>query len=554
MEHQINIVCKNKEKQYSVNTSLLEISKDFQKEYNYPILMAKVDNDLCELTRKINKDSKIEFFDRSSVTGNAAYASGVHLLMIAAIKKVLGDKAEVVIENSIDKGVYCEILNVDINQDSIFEIEAKMNEMVLQDLTITKLSVDRLDAMRYFSSKNQIDKVNVLKYISNSFVNLYRLENIYDYFFTEMPTSTKVLDEFKLTYLKDNGFVVSYPDIFNPEITHQYNHRKLVFDTFYDYTKWGETIEISTAADLNYFVSQGKYDDIIRLDETHYEGQLAAIANEIYNNHKNIKIVLIAGPSSSGKTTTANKLSVFLKSKGIKPHKISIDDYFVNREDTPKDGNGEYDFESLEAVDLDLFNKDLAKLLDGKEVVIPYYNFVTGKREYKDNRLILGENDVIIIEGLHGLNERLTMSIPRGQKFKIYIGPFTQLNIDYHNRIHTSDTRRLRRIVRDNQYRGRPASETLKMWKKIKEGEEKNIYPFQDDVDAVINSSFIYELGVLKVYAEPLLFSVNEDDETYPEAIRLINFLRNFLPIPSDSVPRDSLLREFIGGSYYKDN
>ncbi|MEF9953567.1 MAG: nucleoside kinase, partial [Clostridium sp.] len=270
-------------------------------------------------------------------------------------------------------------------------------------------------------------------------------------------------------------------------------------------------------------------------------------------NRKNIKIVLIAGPSSSGKTTTSKKLAVYLQTLGFKTHAISVDDFFLDRLDTPKLPNGEYDFESLRAIDLELFNKSLSDLTDGKKVLLPQYNFVIGKKEFKDNWLQIKENDIIIIEGLHALNDDLTIAIDRKQKFKVYISPLTQLNIDNHNRIHSSDTRRLRRIIRDNKFRGHSASSTLKMWTNIKEGEQKFIFPFQDSADIVINTALVYELGVLKTYAEPLLFSVEEDDPVYPEAIRLINFLRNFLPIPSDEVPKDSILREFIGGSGFKD-
>ena len=420
------------------------------------------------------------------------------------------------------------------------------------DYIFTKLNVSRLEAIEYYKRKKLLDKVNVLKYISNTYVNLYRLDDMYDYFFGDLAYSTKDIDSFKLTYIKDDGFVLSYPNIYNPDYTMDYCHRPLVAKTFSDYAKWGKMIGVSTAADLNYIVSQGKYNELIRLSETYYESQLSRIADTIYDNRENVKLILIAGPSSSGKTTTSKKLNVYLQSRGFKTHSISIDDYFVNRDNTPKDEEGNYDFESLKAIDTELFNRHLAKLLDGEKVLLPRYNFVTGKREYNKEYLTIGENDLIIIEGLHGLNEELTMAVDRKNKFKIFICPFTQLNIDNHNRIHTSDTRRLRRIVRDNKYRGHNAADTLRMWKKIREGEQKYIFPYQSDADAIINSALMYELGILKTYAEPLLFSVDETDEMYPEAIRLINFLRNFLPIPSDEVPKDSILREFIGGSGFE--
>ncbi len=551
MQRMIKIECKNIIKEYPENTPLSEVANSFQSGYNFPIMVAKVDNVIEELAYNISRKCNIDFYDRSSTFGHTVYSHGVHFLMIVAMKKVLGNDAEVIIQHSIDKGVYCEILNKEINKEIIKQIESKMYELVEQDYNFIKLSVSRKDAMDFFRKKKQFDKVNVFKYISNTYINLYRLDEYYDYFFSEMPYSTKVLDEFKLTYIKDNGFVLSYPSIHNPKYTDDYSHHKKIFDAFLDYTNMGKTIGISNAADLNSIVSLGKYNDVIQLAEANYNSQLAKTADIIYNKRNKIKIILLAGPSSSGKTTTARKLEVYLKARGFKTHSISTDDYFLNRVDTPKKPNGDYDFESLRAVDTDLFNKHLLKLLAGEKVLMPEYNFVLGEREYKGRTLQLSSDDIVIIEGIHALNPELTMAIANDNKFKIYISPLTQLNIDNHNRIHTSDTRRLRRIIRDNKYRGWNAADTLRNWKNILEGEEEYVFPYQNEADMIINSALIYELGVLKTYAEPLLFSVDEDDEVYPEAIRLINFLRNFLPIPSDDVPRESVLREFIGGSCF---
>lgn len=551
MQRMIKIECKNIIKEYPENTPLSEVANSFQSGYNFPIMVAKVDNVIEELTYNISKKCNIDFYDRSSTFGHTVYSHGVHFLMIVAMKKVLGNDAEVIIQHSIDKGVYCEILNKEINKEIIKQIESKMYELVEQDYNFIKLSVSRKDAMDFFRKKKQFDKVNVFKYISNTYINLYRLDEYYDYFFSEMPYSTKVLDEFKLTYIKDNGFVLSYPSIHNPKYTDDYSHHKKIFDAFLDYTNMGKTIGISNAADLNSIVSLGKYNDVIQLAEANYNSQLAKAADIIYNKRNKIKIILLAGPSSSGKTTTARKLEVYLKARGFKTHSISTDDYFLNRVDTPKKPNGDYDFESLRAVDTDLFNKHLLKLLAGEKVLMPEYNFVLGEREYKGRTLQLSSDDIVIIEGIHALNPELTMAIANDNKFKIYISPLTQLNIDNHNRIHTSDTRRLRRIIRDNKYRGWNAADTLRNWKNILEGEEEYVFPYQNEADMIINSALIYELGVLKTYAEPLLFSVDEDDDVYPEAIRLINFLRNFLPIPSDDVPKESVLREFIGGSCF---
>lgn len=535
--------------EFPVGTTLLEVSEHFKEYYNYPILIAKMDNNIVNLNRTIEKRCTVDFYDRTSTVGNGIFANSVQLMLIVAVKRVLGADTEVLIQNSIDKGVYCEVVDTTLTKTIVKKIETEMYNLVKENLLFTRMSVSRVDAIKYFKKKKQMDKVKVLKYISNSFVNLYRLDDVYDYFFGEMAHSTKDIDNFKLTHVKGNGFVLAFPNIYNPEVTFDYIHHKDIFDKFCEYGNWIKTIGVSNAADLNEIVSQGRAGEIVRLSEALYDTQLSKIAEEVYENRNNIKLVLIAGPSSSGKTTTANRLKVFLGSKGFRTHTISLDDYFVDREKTPRDEDGEYDFESLRAIDLELFNKQLAKLLDGEKVLLPEYNFILGKREYKKKWLQLKDNDIIVIEGLHALNDEVTLSVERRNKYKIYISPLTQLNIDNHNRIHTSDTRRLRRIVRDNKYRGHLAADTLNMWKNIRQGEEKFIFPFQDDADTIINTALVYELGVLKTYAEPLLFSVPEDDPAYPEAIRLINFLRNFLSIPSDEIPRDSILREFIGGS-----
>ena len=550
MEKVIKVNYQNKEiKEFINETTLLEISESFKKYYNYPILIANVNNDLVELSEKVTGKCKVDFYDRSSLVGRAVYERSACFMLIVATRKVLGETAELYVEHSMDNGIFCRVKGVEFDKPVMRKIEETMRELSKQDLHFSKVSVARIDAINYFKKKHQLDKVRVLKYISNTYVNLYRLDDVYDYFFGEMAYSTGQIDEFKLTFIKDNGFILSLPTIANPECTLDYVHHSMVFNSFLKYTEWGNTVGISDAADLNEIVSKGNYNEVIRLSEAYYESQLTRIADKIYDDRKNIKMVLLAGPSSSGKTTTAKKLCVYLQSKGFKTHTISIDDYFLSREDTPKNEFGEYDFESIRAIDTNLFNKHLTKLLAGEKVLLPEYNFITGKKEFHRNYLQLGENDIIVIEGLHALNDELTMAIDRRNKYKIFISPLTQLNVDHHNRIHTSDTRKLRRIIRDNKYRGYSASATLKMWRNISDGEFKWIYPFQDDTDSIINSALVYELGVLKTYAEPLLFSVEETDDMYPEAIRLINFLRNFLPIPSDDVPKDSVLREFIGGS-----
>lgn len=539
-------------KEFPIGTTLKQISKSFENYFDYDILVAKVDNDITELSDVVTKRCNINFYDRSSYIGYSAYTTGAIFMMIVAVKRLFGEQTEVIVEHSIDKGVFCSIEGVDLEGDMVEDIEAEMRKISREDHQFKKLSVSRVDAIKYFKKKQRIDKVNVLKYISNTYVNLYKLDEVYDYFYNKMPYSTRQINDFKLTMIDERGFVLSWPTMVNPECTLDYIHHEYIFESFQECGEMGINLGIRNASDLNRVVSNAKVAELIRLSEANYNRQLFDIANEIYENRKIIKLVLLAGPSSSGKTTSAKKLKTFLTSRGMNVIQLSTDDYFVNKVDTPRNEKGEYDFESLKCVDLELFNKQLMQLLEGRKVEIPSYNFVTGKREYNKNYAQLGEDDIIIVEGIHALNDTLTMSIERKNKYKIYICPLVQINIDNHSHIHTSDLRKLRRIIRDSRTRGFGAAATLAMWGSIQKGEQQNIYPYQDEVDVVINSSLLYEIGVLKTYVEPLLFCVDEDDPVYPEALRLINFLRNVLPIPSDDIPPDSVLREFIGGSCFE--
>ena len=539
-------------KEFPSGTSLEVISKSFQNHFSFPILISKVDNDIVELSETISKKCSIEFYDRSTPMGNGVYGRTLQFLVIVAVKRLFGSEAELTIEHSIDKGFYCEIKGFNLSKRIVKELENKMYEIVKEDLIIQKISVVRSDAIRYFKKEKQFDKVNALKYISNSYVNLYNLDSVYDYFYGKLATRTGVIDDFKLEFIKGSGFVVNFPDVYNPELTLDYVHHKMLFEKFYEYNNWCHDQNVTKASDLNQVVSTGKIDELIRISEAYYNSQLENIATMISEKTKKPRLILMAGPTSSGKTTTSKKLQMYLRLKGVKTVQISVDDYFVDRNETPKDENGENDYESLYAIDITLFNRHLSKLLNGEKVLMPRYDFLTGEKYYKDDYLQVNDDELLIIEGLHSLNDELTLSIERNLKYKIYISPLTQLNIDNHNRIHTSDIRRLRRLIRDNRSRGYNATSTLAMWKKIREGEEKWIFPFQDDADVIVNSALLYELGVLKTYVEPLLFSVSEDAPEYPEALRLINFLRNFLPIPSEAIPKDSVLREFVGESCYK--
>ncbi len=540
------------EKKVLVGTTLKELSSTYQQYFKYDILISKVNNDIVELTDTISKRCNIRFYDRSSMLGHCVYFSSANFILILAVRNVLGKDAEIEFEHSLDNGVFCNIKNANITRSVVKKLEEEMQRIVEADYKFEKFSVSRTDAMKYFENNNHMDKVNVLKYISNTYINLYRLDDLYDYFYGKLAYSTGQINDFKLTYVMGNSLVLSIPTLVNPEYTLDYVHHEKLAQAFEKIEYVSDRLGIEHASDLNKIVSSAKSTELILNSEAYYDTQLQKTAEEIIKRG-DVRLVLLAGPSSSGKTTTSKKLMTNLKCRGMHVIQISVDNYFVDKEKTPIGPDGKYDFESIHAIDLDLFNSHLTDLMNGKEIEMPIYNFITGKREYKGNFLKLNDGDIMIIEGIHCLNDELTKSIEKKYKYKIYISPLVELNIDEHNHIHTTDIRKLRRIVRDSKTRGKGASATLSMWSSIRKGEENNIYPYQDEADQVINSSLIYEIGVLKTYVEPLLFCVDEEDEVYPEALRLINFLRNFLPIPSDDVPIDSVLREFIGGSCFKD-
>ena len=537
--------------EYEEGKTYKEISEQFKNNYKYEIVGVKVDNDFQDLSDTLKKSCKIKFYDRSSEYGNSIYLRSAKFILILAVRELLGKDAKIIFEQSQEGVVYCTIANRYLNEEIVNNLEQKMQEIVKKNYNFMKLNVSRLDAIKYFKKENRLDNVSVLKYISNTYITLYRINDLYDYFHGRMAYSTGQINKFKLTFLQDNGLLISIPVINNPDIIQECKDYNQVFKKYINYSNWAKKIGYSNASDLNKTLSEYQIGEVINLAEAYYDGQLSAIAHDIEKLENDIKIVLLAGPTSSGKTTTAKKLSIYLRSKGYFTHPLSIDDYFVDREKTPKDENGEYDFESIRSVDVELFNKNLTELLNGEEVQLPTYNFIKGKRE-PGKKLQLKEKDIIIIEGLHALNPELTKAINRENKYKILIAPLTQINLDDHNFVHSSDIRKLRRIIRDSRTRGKTADVTLKMWKKIKDGENTNIFPYQKDVDYVVNSSLIYEICVLKTYVEPLLFNISEDDPIYPEALRLINFLRNFLPMPSDLIPPDSVIREFIGGSCFK--
>lgn len=545
----IKITINDKEFYVKRKTTLAEIANEFQSNYHHPILIAKVNNTLKELNYEITKPKNIEFLDLTSREGNKIHVNALIFILVVSIKELYGAKYDIRVQHSIDKGLYIET-NFEITEKRLNDIKEKMNKIIAEERPITKLNVDRLEARDYFSKIGDKAKVNILKYTTNTYITLYKLGEYYDYFYTKMPINTKQVPEFDLTYLQNNGLVLRFPTVYINDQIKDYENHPNMFRVFNECHAWGELMHIKNAADLNALVSTGKVEELIRISETKQSNELLQLAERIYNN-KDLKIVLLAGPSSSGKTTTSKKLCMFLRSFGVNPAVISMDDYFVEREETPLNEEGKPDYECLEAVDLKLFNNQIEQILKGEEVVTPTYNFLTGNKEY-NNKIKLGNSDVLVIEGIHALDKRVLTNISKNKIFRIYISALTELNIDNHNYISTTDNRLLRRIIRDNKTRGHGVQRTISTWPDVRSGEEKYIFPYQDNADYTFNSALIYEIGVLKTYAEPLLYAVDPSDSCYEEAKRLINFLGFFLPIPADAIPKDSILREFVGGSFFK--
>lgn len=548
MNETINVKINGKNYEYFKGISLEEISKTFQIERKYPILLAKVNKSIKELTYQVTHDTKIEFLDLTSREGSRTHISGLTFIILYAVKTLYGRNADIVIQHSLDKGIYIET-NFDLNEEKVNQIKQEMIRIIASDLDITKLTIDRLEAIKYFKTINDLPKAGVMKYNTNNYITLYRLGNLYNYFYNLMPTSTGRLKDFDLTYIKDNGFILRFPTTYINDHIKEYQHHPHMFEVFKEYRDWARIMNIENSVDLNKIVSSGKINDLIRIDETLQSNRLLNIATMISQN-KNIKVVLMAGPSSSGKTTTSLKLSMYLRSCGLKIRTLSMDDFFKDKEETPLGPDGKPDYECLEAVDLKLFDEKIEHLLNYEEVILPTYNFILGIKEYK-TKAKLEKNEILVIEGIHGLDSNILTSIPRENKFKIYLSPLTEINMDNHNRVSTSDNRLLRRMIRDNRTRGYGVEKTLEAWAKVRQGEEKYIFPYQDEADVTFNTALIYELGVLKTYVEPLLYSVEAESDYYEEAKRLIDFLRLFLPIPSDAIPDDSILREFIGGGCF---
>ncbi len=530
-----------------------EVAKKFQSQFQGMIVLAKQKNKLKELSKKIKESGEIFFYDISNIEAMRVYHRSVSFLMVKAVKQLLGLKASVVIEHSIHKSFYCEIREKDVIVDQAFldKLEAKMRELVQKDIPIKKHTFDREEAIEKVREFGMEDKARLFRFRRCSNINLYEIDGFYDYFYGYMTPSTGYLKQFQLM-LYENGFLIRFPDKKNPKEILKFNDPAKVSGVFMEQMKWCSLMGVDNVADLNEMITNGKFGDLVRINEALHEKKVAEIADKIHQKKDKIKVVLIAGPSSSGKTTFANRLCVQLRVLGISPHAISLDNYFINREDVPLDEFGNKDFEDINTLDIKQLNEDMTKMIAGETVELPYYNFVTGKREYNGEYATLEEEGIFVIEGIHGLNDLLTASIPEENKFKIFISAMTQLNIDDHNRISTSDSRLIRRIVRDNQFRGRDAATTISSWDYVARGEERNIFPYQENADVIFNSATIYELSVLKQYVEPLLFKIEQNQQEYIGAKRLIKFLDYFLGANGEDIPNNSILKEFVGGSCFK--
>ncbi len=546
------VLHRGKEIQTEEGTTLLELSRKVQGEYAHEILLASVDGKLSELFKPVKNGSRVEFYTAADKPGFQTYRRSMILLFMRAIYTAAGRHVldKVLVDFAISKGVYVDVRGkLAVDGAFVEKVEAKMREMVEERIPLEKRSVSTDEAMELFSKYKMYDKEKLLHYRRVSKVNLYNIKEFEDYYYGYMVPDTGFLKYFKL-YPFDGGIVLQMPIQSEPERVPEFEPGEKVYLCQRESSRWGEALGVDTVGDLNDRIVEGTIGELILVQEALQEQRIGEIAAAIAADRKK-KFVMIAGPSSSGKTTFSHRLSIQLRTLGLTPHPIAVDNYFVNREDTPRDENGEYNYECLEAIDIEKFNQDMTDLLDGKTVAMPTFNFKKGKREYKGNTLTLGPEDILVIEGIHGLNDRLSYSLAPEYKYKIYISALTQLNVDEHNRIPSTDGRLIRRMVRDARTRGTSARDTIAMWPSVRRGEEENIFPYQESADVVFNSALIYELAVLKPYAEPLLFGIPREAPEYMEAKRLLKFFDYFLTVVGDEIPKNSLLREFIGGSCF---
>ena len=549
METIIITLDNGEKKEYVKGIKLKEVINNVKNKLTDTTVGALYNNKMIDLEDTLTKSGKLSLYDVNTKDGNKIYEKGLLYLFEVSAVEVLGKDTTIIVKHSIDKGVYCKV-SKPLDEETLTKIKKQMKEKVKENIPFKKIETTKTEAIAYFNSIKREDKVRTLEYMKTNFVTLYKLGDTYNYIIGDLPFTTGALKYFDLSLIKNKGVVVRFPSIYDNGKVVKYTHHENYFNSLEEYAVWGNNLNINNLGELNEFITNNNAGDIIQLSEIMQDYKLLSIAEQIVLNKEDYKIILLSGPSSSGKTTTAMKLSLYLRSLGLNPTHLSLDDYFHERSETPLGPNGKPDFESLAAIDVKLFDNQVSKMLKGTSVTVPTFNFIDGKKEYK--RVVkLKENDILIIEGLHALNELLT-NIPKKKKFKVYISPLTYLNIDNDNRIGMTDLRLLRRMVRDNRTRGYSPSKTLETWPDVRNGEEKYVFPYQDSANAMFNTSLAYELAVIKTYAEPLLYTIKENDPNYQTAQRLIELLKFVLPIPSETVPKTSIIREFIGGSYFE--
>ncbi len=542
-----------KRKSYAKGTTYLQIAQEYQSQYENDIVLVSVDGKLRELYKTVDRDCCVDFVTTAEKPGMQAYQRSAKLIMLKAFYDIVGKGRikEIVVNFSVGKGLFVEVKgDFVVTEELLARVKKKMWDYVKQEIPIMKRSVNTDEAVQLFTRHGMHDKASLFKYRMASRVNLYSIGGYEDYFYGYMAQNTGYVKYFDLLKY-EHGFVLMLPTLSNPKKVPEFKTSQKLFGVLKESSRWGEKLGIANVGALNDEIAKGNANDLILIQEALQEKKIGQIAERIASESEK-KFVMIAGPSSSGKTTFSHRLCIQLRALGLKPHTIAVDDYFVNRADSPRDENGNYDYESLECLDIGQFNQDMMNLLDGQTIELPRYNFLTGLREYKGDYLKLGSEDILVIEGIHCLNDKLSYTLPRESKFKIYISALTQLNIDEHNRIPTTDGRLIRRMVRDARTRGATAQDTIRRWPSVRRGEENNIFPYQEDADVMFNSALVYELAVLKQYVQPLLFQIPKESPEYLEAKRLLKFLDYFLGISSEDIPHNSIVREFIGGSCFR--
>lgn len=542
----MKVTYKDKEIEIKENEKVKDILKD---EIKDSTIACRCYNRIKSLNTEVKRNTKLELIDIAEQDGMRIYIRGIIYIMGKAFYN-LYPKAYLTVNYQLSHSMFCTVENMQVTDEMVQNVKKEMKRIIDEDLPITKVTMTKEEGKAFFEKEKTLRGILQIDIEKRKKVSLYYCEDYYNYLYGVMPISTGYMKVFDLVKYSD-GFLVRYPSKENIKKLQPFKNNKKLLSALQEYEKIHRILNVDTLYKLNNVVKDGKAKDIVLLDEALHEKKISQIADNVAKN-KDIKMVLIAGPSSSGKTTFAQRLGLQLKLNGLRPVTISVDNYFVERNETPKDENGNYDFESIEAIDLKLFNEHLIKLLNGEEVEMPTFNFHTGYKEYNGNKIKLEKEDILVIEGIHCLNDRLTMQIPKDRKYKVYISALTVLNVDYYNRISTTDSRLIRRIVRDYQFRGYSALHTIRMWPSVNKGEMRNIFPYQEEANIMFNTSLIYEISVLKPFARPLLEAIGKDEPEYAEAQRLLDLLQYFEPIDSKLVPTNSLLREFVGGGDFK--